>query len=265
MKYLRKIKSIIGILLIALLCTTCWVVPLAAADQAVPSPTREFYVLDQADVLSTETESKIINTSQELARKTKAQVVVVTVNSLGDEALEEYALAILRKWEIGDKELNNGVLLLVVPPERQARIEVGYGLEGALPDAKTGRIQDEYMIPHFQEGDYNQGILNGYLALVQETAKEYEVEIDLETTARPVRVNTPADKPLPSWVSLLGVIVVAVLLYLDYRYMNGFFLSLILSIIFRGGRGGGGGFGGGGGGGFGGGGSGGGGGSSRNW
>ncbi|MDD3654858.1 MAG: TPM domain-containing protein, partial [Desulfotomaculaceae bacterium] len=108
---------------------------LAAAAPTIPQPSSQFYVLDQANVLDASTEQTIVQTSAALQQKTKAQIVVVTINSLNGAAPEEFALAILRGWGIGDKSLNNGLLLLVCPAERVSRIEVGYGLEGALPDA----------------------------------------------------------------------------------------------------------------------------------
>ena len=79
-----------------------------------------------------------------LEKQTGAQIVVVTVQNLEGQSLEEYATELFRNYGIGDKEKNNGVLLLCAYEERQFRIEVGYGLEGTLTDGKTGRIQDEY-------------------------------------------------------------------------------------------------------------------------
>jgi uncharacterized protein len=265
MKHMKKRTLLI---LLSLLLIT-FAVPLKAAESPIPipSPNSSFYVLDQSNVLDSDTEQAILQTSVALQQQTKAQIVVVTVKSLGDYVLEDYSLAILRRWGIGDKKLNNGVLILVSPEEHVARIEVGYGLEGALPDSKTGRIQDEYMIPYFKQNDYNQGILNGYRAVAQEVAKEYKVSLDVKNPQK-MPASTPASEPLPKWVSIAAVILVIVLIYLDQRYLDGFILGFILGMLFRGGRGGpgGGGFGGGGGGGFsGGGGSGGGGGSSRRW
>ncbi|HBQ85146.1 MAG TPA: hypothetical protein DD811_01490, partial [Syntrophomonas sp.] len=152
----------------------------AGAATGIPSPSPELYVLDQANVINSDTEALIINTSQELHRLTKAQVAVVTLNTLDDRPIEEVALGILREWKLGDKELNNGLLVLLVPSEHQARIEVGYGLEGVLPDAKTGRIQDEYMLPDFEAGNYDQGLRDGYMQLVDEVANEYGVQLDTQ-------------------------------------------------------------------------------------
>ncbi len=258
-------KRLYALLILFFMLLSFCPLSLEAANAPIPSPDSRFYVLDQAGILSQDTEDTIVGISTQLQQKTKAQIAVVTVKSLQDYSLEEYSLAILRQWGIGDKELNNGLLLLVALEERVARIEVGYGLEGPLPDAKTGQIQDEYMIGHFKNGDYNQGVMNGYLALASEVAKEYKVELNL-TAPQPVTRNVePVEKPMPSWAYVVGIVFLIFLLYLDHRYMNGFLLSLILTMLIRGGRGRGGFGGGGGGGGFGGGGSGGGGGSSRGW
>ena len=212
--------------------------PVASAVPAIPQPGSQFYVLDQADVLDADTEQTIVQTSAALAQKTKAQIVVVTVDSLNGAAPEEYALAMLRGWGIGDKSLNNGLLILVSPTERVARIEVGYGLEGALPDARTGQIQDTYMIPYFRNNDYNSGILNGYRAIIQEVAREYQVTLETDSP------QSPADSPafqssLPAWAIVLIAIVLILLFYLDQRFLNGFFLGLFLGMFSRGGGGGG--------------------------
>jgi len=128
-------------------------------------------------VLDSETVEKIVAVGKELEKKTTAQVVVVVVPSLSGLTVEEYANRLFREWGIGQKEKNNGVLLLVAMSDRKVRIEVGYGLEGAIPDGKAGRILDEYVIPYFKEGEYDKGIYYGYLAIAKEVAREYGVEI----------------------------------------------------------------------------------------
>lgn len=245
-------------------------VPHASAVEDLPNPESSFYVLDQAGVLSADTSSLILSTSKELERLTKAQVVVVTLKTLGDQPLEDVSLGILRKWGIGDKKLNNGLLILLVPSEHQSRIEVGYGLEGALPDAKTGRIQDEYMLPSYQAGNYDQGLRNGYLQCVKAVAAEYNVTINIpETTQTGSDSNSDQQnktQQLPAWAVVLIAIGAVILFWIDHRFFGGFIFGMLLSMLFRGGGSGrgGGGFGGGGGM-SGGGGSGGGGGSSRGW
>jgi uncharacterized protein len=231
-----------------------------AEPKVPPKPTANIYVQDYAGVLSGETKSRIQSISNQLAAKTKAQVAVVTVKSIEGAALEEYALTILRQWGIGDAQLNNGVLLLVVTGDRLSRIEVGYGLEGRLPDAKTGRIQDEYMIPYFRNGDYDKGIMNGYLALAGEVAKEYNLALQADARPGPQQRQAQSGSwdDLPWWAKLLLAAGLLGLVIIDWMFFGGR-LTYMLFMLLRGGRGGGGG-----GGGFGGG-SGGGGGSSRRW
>ena len=137
---IKKVLTIFFILLI-LLSSKCF---------AIVKPTADFYVNDYAGLLDAETKSYIINTNKRLNAQTGAQIVVVTIDSLGNSSLEDYATQLFRNFGIGDKTRNNGVLLLLALEERQFRVEVGYGLEGILPDGKTGRIQDEYIIPYLK-------------------------------------------------------------------------------------------------------------------
>lgn len=237
-----------------LLAAVAWAQP-----QIPPAPTHSIYVQDYAGILDSETKNKINSLGSKLAAKTKAQIVVVTIKSLEGASVENYALELLRKWGIGDKQLNNGVLLLIAVNDRQSRIEVGYGLEGALNDAKTGSVQDNYMIPYFAANDYNKGVWNGYQALVSIAAKEYN--LDIATDAKPVKPHSTANQSwfdtLPWWAQLALAASVLVLFIFDWLFLGGSITYLILSLLrFRGGGSGGGGFGGG---------SGGGGGSSRKW
>jgi len=166
-------KIFIGILFILVLLST--------SVLAVVKPTSNFYVNDYANLLSSETEKYIMNINQSLNSKTKAQVVVVTVQNLEGSSLEEYSTELFRSFGIGDKKLNNGVLILIALEERQSRIEVGYGLEGILNDAKTGRIQDQYMIPYLKQNNWDEGIKNGFSAIINEIEKEYGVSVGSET------------------------------------------------------------------------------------
>lgn len=204
---------------------------------SIPSPNADFYVLDEVGVLSDSTLQTIKSVSIDLERKTKAQIVVVIVNDLGGISAETYSLTILRDWGIGDEKLNNGTLILLALDEKISRIEVGYGLEGALNDAKTGRIQDNYMLPYFDQDDVDQGILNGYLAIVSEVAKEYNVSIDAKQPiayAKPFNIWTD----LPSWVIIGGIILLVLIIgALDLRFLDGSILRLIFYFIFSQGKG----------------------------
>ena len=192
-----KVKKFI---VIVFLLVVILLILLTVNVNAVVSPTNDFYVNDYADVLSSETEQYIINTNVNLQEQTGAQVVVVTITSLDGKSIEEYATELFRNFGIGDKEKNNGVLLLCTTGEREFRIEVGYGLEGALPDGKTGRIQDQYIIPYLKQDNYNDGILNGYNAVLETVSEEYGVTIDNQ--AKPKAVNSNIQN---SWVMYYGL------------------------------------------------------------
>ncbi|MEL7563564.1 MAG: TPM domain-containing protein [Dehalobacterium sp.] len=251
-------KRFLRLLAFSLILLGLFIVPAAQGDTVFPpKPTTNIYVQDFADILTPETEAKLLATGRELDQKTTAQLAVVTVNSLEDMTIEDYAIGLFRNWGIGNKEKNNGVLLLIAPTERQSRIEVGYGLEGALPDGKTGRIQDDYLLPKFQAGDFNGGTVDCYLVLASIIANEYQVELsgDASVPVAPASENIPVK--LPTWLVVLIALGVIFLIYLDFRFLGGMITWALLNSLRRGG-------GGGGGGGFGGGSSGGGG-SSRRW
>ena len=165
--------------LIGIFCAS-FLLPVAASAY---TPTTDFYMNDYAGILSSETEEFVMQNSVKLAAATKAQIVVVTINSLDGKSIESYATELFRDYGIGDKELNNGVLLLVSYGDHKMRIEVGYGLEGALPDGKCGRIRDNYILPYFREDKYDEGVLNGYKAIFAEVAKEYSYDSEADMTA----------------------------------------------------------------------------------
>ena len=170
---MRKRKFLIG-------CLIFVIVGLAIFNKsrAVVSQTSDFYVNDSAGVLDNSLKNYIISTNKSLYSQTGAQIVVVTVNSLDGDAIEDYANKLFRQYEIGDSKKNNGVLILLSIQDRKCRIEVGYGLEGTLTDGKTGRIQDDYMVPYFKNDNWQDGIKNGYNAVLEEVKNEYNVTIN---------------------------------------------------------------------------------------
>lgn len=169
----RVKKFIVFLILLGILLTT--------KVYAVVTPTTDFYVNDYADLLSKDTKSYIMQVNQSLQEQTGAQIVVVTIPSLEGASLEEYATTVFRNFGIGDRTKNNGLLLLLSLKERKFRVEVGYGLEGILPDAKTGRIQDEYMIPYLKENQWDEGIKNGFNAFLEVIVNDYGITINRQS------------------------------------------------------------------------------------
>lgn len=137
-----------------------------AAD--LPKPTKNFFVNDFANVISNADEEKMQQQGEALFKECGAQVVVVTVKSLNGEDLESYSLNLARSWRIGSDKNDDGILLLLAVDERKVRIEVGYGLEGALPDSKTGRILDTNGVDRFKKNDFSTGLAAVYDSLINE-------------------------------------------------------------------------------------------------
>jgi uncharacterized protein len=122
-------------------------------------------VLDEANVLSDTTEAWLQAELAGLQTANSTQIVVVTLTTLQGYEPEQAALQIGRGWGVGQEGLDNGVVFLIVPTERVARIEVGYGLEGAITDAQSYQILNDVALPRFAEGDYDQGAIDAITAL----------------------------------------------------------------------------------------------------
>ena len=118
-------------------------------------------VVDDAGVLDAATREALRAKLQSLEEKTGTQLIVATVKSLHGSAVEDYANRLFRRWRLGEKERNNGVLLLHAPNERKIRIEVGYGLEGTLTDAISKFILANAVAPRFKDNDFNGGMTRG--------------------------------------------------------------------------------------------------------
>ena len=128
----------------------------ARAQAPVPAPNGP--VNDFANILDDATEARLRALIGGVERDTTAEIAVATVPSLDGSAVEEIATRYFNTWGVGQKALNNGVLLLVAPNEREVRIEVGYGLEPILPDGLAGEIIRKTVLPKFKDGDYPGGI-----------------------------------------------------------------------------------------------------------
>ena len=194
-------------------------------------PTSEFYVNDYANVLSEETKREIVDYSKSLYDKTSAQIVVVTVDTVGDSDIESYATDLFRSFGIGDKDKNNGLLILLAVNDRKSRIEVGYGLEEILNDSKTGRFQDDYMIPYYKDDDWNNGILNGYKAFYKELCDYYDISTDVVAT------NTHTSNDNDSYSSVFVIInfLASIILFviIDKSRKAKFFKNFIKYIIIE--------------------------------
>lgn len=180
---------------------------------ARPNPPR--LVNDLAGVLSPQEEQQLESELVAYDDSTSNQIAIVLINTLDDYPIEEYATRLFREWGVGNKNNNNGVVILAAIRDRKIRIEIGYGLEGAIPDITTGHIIQNDIAPNFRSGDYYQGLSQAAHSIIKAAAGEYKAPANY-------RKKKGGGSALPF----------------------GFLVFIIIMIVIFGGRGGGGGGGG---------------------
>jgi uncharacterized protein len=148
------------------------------AETNIPAPTTLKYVNDYSKIISQSELNSIISIGKELEDKTGAQVVVVIVNSTNKTPIEDYSLNLFRNWGIGQKGKDNGLLILLAINDRAWRVEVGRGLEGAIPDVLSNRVMESLAKPYFVKNQFGEGLLNSYSTFCDYIAKEYNVTLD---------------------------------------------------------------------------------------
>ena len=229
-----------------LLYFSVWLLPLSVlGQQAVPALANR-RVHDEGGILSQQAVSFLEQSLKSFEDSTSNQIAVLIVNSLEGESIDQFGIRVADQWKLGQKDKDNGVILLIALNDRKMRIEVGQGLEGPLPDAICNRIIRNEMAPAFRRGDYDSGVV----AAVDGIRKAIKGEYVGTGTAQRKR-GTP-----------VGFIILLIIIFIAMRSRGnrgggtGFLIGAALGSMGRGGGGcwGGGGFSGGGGG-FGGGGS----------
>lgn len=131
----------------------------AGAEVAIPALTT--HVTDETATLTSEQRATLEQTLQVFEAKKGSQISVLIVPTTQPETIEQYSMRVVEQWQLGRKRVDDGVLLIVAKDDRTLRIEVGYGLEGALTDATSNRIIDETIVPRFQQGDFYGGVAAG--------------------------------------------------------------------------------------------------------
>ena len=141
---------------------------------SIPNPRSRdgAWVTDVPGVLRADTIAQLNSTISDFERTTGGEMAVVVIGSLDGLSIEEAAVQLFELWGIGKKSKDNGLLLLWSTGDRRVRVEVGYGLEGVLPDGKTGAILDAYLIPKFKSGKFDEGVLAGVGALLSVVRNE---------------------------------------------------------------------------------------------
>ncbi len=228
-------KPIFRWLAIFLLVLSPAAVLTAETVDSLPAPTG--YVNDFAGVLSPQTVQSVDDLCAAVDRQAHAQIAVVTIKTLdGDQSIEEFATALEEKWKVGAKGTDRGVLMVLVMNPRRGRIEVGYGLEGILNDAKVGDI-GRSMVPAAEQGDYNRAVPLGVGQIARIIATDAGV-----TLTRPGgqygRQTQPVPVPLSLWQVILAGGGILFVLFILVRTGNVGLIFFLLGSLMGGGRGG---------------------------
>ncbi|MBJ7317841.1 MAG: TPM domain-containing protein [Brevundimonas sp.] len=191
----------------------------ATAQTKLDFPPLSGRVVDQADLLDTATEQALTDKLAALEARSSDQLVVVTVRSLQDQEIEDYGYQLGRAWGIGQKEGDNGALLIVAPTERKVRIEVGYGLEPILTDAFSSMVIRDDILPAFRDGDYQTGVVRGVDALI--------TQLELDPAEAQARAAAAATEPEGAGGAVILPVVIIGLI----------FIIFLVGVIGSGGRG----------------------------
>ena len=215
----------------AILTVIAWIYLIcAAAAQTLIFPALTGRVVDEAGVLDATTRATLTEVLADLEKKTADQVVVVTLKSLQGASIEDYGYRLGRRWQIGQKDKNNGALLIVAPNERKVRIEIGYGLEGTLTDAISKFIIETSILPQFKVGDFAGGIKRGTEDIVQVLSGNAQ-EWQRRAVQRSSADIAQSDANAPLWPAI-AFMLVGVGLLIFCATVGGALCQAILQILF---------------------------------
>jgi uncharacterized protein len=169
-------REIILYLLSCILCLASCIVFAVAPAHALDVPKLQGYVNDYAGMISPQVRTNLENELRAFEQTDSTQVVILTIPSLEGEVLEDFSIKVADAWKIGQKNKDNGIILLAAKQERKIRIEVGRGLEGRLTDLMSGRIIDLVIKPRFRAGDFDGGFVAGVAALIDAARGEFKAD-----------------------------------------------------------------------------------------
>ena len=176
---MNKRRIISYLMLLMVLATLMSMLAGCATSEKIPIPTveKDVYIYDEDNIIDDDVEKNLNKMLVELEEKTEVEFAVVSVNSLLDRSIEDYANNLFNTLGIGKKGKDNGVLLLFSRSDKKVRLEIGRGLEGCLNDSKCGRILDDYFVPYRESDEYTKATEMTVKAVLNVIAEEYEIDI----------------------------------------------------------------------------------------
>lgn len=184
------------------------VTAVSALAQSLTFPALTGRVVDEAGILDASARAALEKISADLEAKSSDQLVVVTLKSLQGTSIEDYGYQLGRHWQIGQKDKNNGVLLIVAPNERKVRIEVGYGVEGTLTDLISNFIIQNSILPRFRAGDFQGGINRGAQDVVQVLTGDAEEYKQRAAKANATQEIDPIEMIFIAFFVLMAIMII---------------------------------------------------------
>lgn len=210
---MRRKRIISCMMLLVVFFTLMSMLTGCATSEKIPIPKveKDVYIYDEDNVIDDDVEEELNKMLVEFEEKTGAEFAVVSVKSLLDRSIEEYANNLFNTLGIGKKGKDNGVLLLFSRSDEKVRLEIGRGLEGCLNDSKCGRILDDYFVPYRENDEYSKATESTVKSVLNVIAEEYDISI--QGLEKDLPVENDSDDELPLWAQIIIVLIVILLIF----------------------------------------------------
>lgn len=185
-------------------CTTSEKIP-------IPKVEKDIYIYDEDNIIDDDVEKELNKMLVELEEKTEAEFAVVSVESLLDRSIEDYANNLFNTLGIGKKGKDNGVLLLFSQSDEKVRLEIGRGLEGCLNDSKCGRILDDYFVPYRENDEYTEATKFTVNAVLKVLCEEYDIAITGLNTES-IQIEEPNELTAGQWFIIIVIIIILLII-----------------------------------------------------
>ncbi len=213
---MRKKRIIFCITLLMVLTTLMSMLTGCTTSEKIPIPTieKDVYIYDEDNIIDDDVEENLNKMLVELEEKTEVEFAVISVESLLDRSIEDYANNLFNTLGIGKKGEDNGILLLFSRSDEKVRLEIGRGLEGCLNDSKCGRILDDYFVPYRENDEYTEATKLTVNAVLKVLCEEYDITITGLNTES-IQIEEPDELTLGQWVIII-VIIIILLIVLEW-------------------------------------------------
>ena len=210
---MRKKRIISCIILLIVLTTLMSMLTGCTTSENIPIPTVEedVYIYDEDNIIDDDVEENLNKMLVELEEKTEVEFAVISVESLLDRSIEDYANNLFNTLCIGKKGEDNGILLLFSRSDEKVRLEIGRGLEGCLNDSKCGRILDNYFVPYRENDEYTEATKLTVYAVLKVLCEEYDITITGLNTES-IQIEEPYELTLGQWVIIIVIIIILLII-----------------------------------------------------